>query len=689
MKWGIMVMKSTTSIFNKGILQNDLRRFFWLGIIYLLGMLAAVPLQIFMIFNRSDQSTLNGLPTYLRVLDGSSSFQFLLLVVMPVLTGLLLFRYLQVSKSSDMEHALPIKRAALFNTHILSGNILLLTPLIVTALVTWLTVAGLGLESVNTRAILTWLGTSLLFNLLFFMTTAAVGIFTGMTALQGVLTYILLLLPTGLSILLLQNLNMFIYGFAYDHYYSSSVKSLSPLLRLESAFSHPLPAGMVTLYLLLIAALHILGRYMYQQRPLEKVGNAVVFEVLGQVLKYGVVFCVMLLAGGYFYDAQGSISWVYFGYLLGSLLAYILMEVLLDKSLNIFQWRRFKGYGFYALLIILLVTILNFDVMGYEKRGPELSEVQSIYMDYSFFALDNRNAILAQSVYDPQSAYPYDSYEYKRVLPVYTDPDNLADIYALHQAIIKDSGKSRPVKRGYNPDREQLCLAYELKDGSRLYRQYSIKSKDYAAQLKPIYESPEYKKLHYDILRINPHEAKLIEIDTREGNKQLRISRPELIEQAILALQEDTYQQSYTEMTSRKSSWAQVSIYLDKRQVMYATWPKSFTHFENWLIENEMYDQARLLPDEDIKYALAGKISASKPVPHWEKNALNIEEFAQSPGVITIQEAAELEQCLRSYYYPSNEPSAYFIVFLLKNDRILEGVFPEADTPDFIKERLK
>lgn len=38
-------MKSKTSFINKGILHNDFKRYGWMGVVYLLAWLSAVPLQ--------------------------------------------------------------------------------------------------------------------------------------------------------------------------------------------------------------------------------------------------------------------------------------------------------------------------------------------------------------------------------------------------------------------------------------------------------------------------------------------------------------------------------------------------------------------------------------------------------------------------------------------------------------------
>lgn len=691
MRWGIMVMQLKTSAVNRGILINDLRRFSWISAVYLLGLLAAVPLRLYMLYSRDEQVTLNGVSTYLRVLDYSGSLQFALLAVVPVLTGLLLFRYLQSGQASDMEHALPIKRATLLNTHVLAGGMILIIPLAITALAAWITVSVLNIHQVPAAAIFTWLGQGLLFTGLFFMTTVAVGMFTGMTSLQGFLTYIFLILPTGLYWLLINNVHMHLYGFPFDYYYADRGTSFSPLLKMEQAFSEPLTLGLVLLYLFLILFLYCAARYMYRQRHLERGGSAVTFDILAQLLKYGVVFCSMLLAGGYFFRSQGSMAWAYFGYFTGSLLAYLLMEILLEKSLYIFQPRRFKGLGAYALAVVLLLAAVNGDVLGYEKRLPPGSEVESIYLSRSFYHWQVNalpHAPTRPVVYDPGSVYPYYSEYDEPMLPLFKEPANLAAIHELHRSIINRRDQAdRPLHR-YDPAREVVCLAYQLRDGSEIFRQYYINRHMYAAQLKPIYESREYKRLNYPVLRMAPEEVRLLEIHSYDGNKRLVISRPDLISPAIQALQQDVAEQSYEDMVSGRSPWATVRAYLDPPQSFSLSWRKSYRHFERYLQETDQYHQARLLPGEDIRLALVQRRTDAEP-PAFPSGYPDLEELARQPGVITVKDPQELEQCLRSYSGSREDGYAYYIVFLLDDHRPIEGSFTEADAPAFIKERFR
>jgi len=694
-------MKSKTSFINRGILSNDFKRYTWVGIVYLLGLLATVPLQLVMAYTQPEEIKAGyNAYTYLRVLQFDySPLPLMLLLIVPVLTGLLLFRYLQSGKAADMEHALPIKRETLYNTHILAGLVFLLVPVIITALVSWALVAGLGIDFLQGKDILAWLNAALLMNLLLFMSTVAVGMFTGLSAVQGLLTYILLLVPSGLSFLILHNLSMYVYGFPYD-YYGSNLEKLSPLLRLPVS-NQPLQTGEIVFYLLICAVLYFLGRYLYQRRKIEAAGDAITFEVLRPIFKYAVTFCTMLLLGSYFHDAQGSISWTYFGYLLGAVLGYFLTEILLNKSLYVFQWQRVKGLGIYGLVIIGLIGLLYTDCTGYEKRLPELSQIENVYMDSYFHPLIYGDEMYARGGFKPSKA-------------IFIDQDSIARIHTLHQQIIAHRGEEKGAALGHarlHPERrERVCLAYELKNGRHIYRNYVISAAAYKEQLKPIYESREYKIHHYEVLRANPDTVKLIDLYSCEGNKHVRIVEPDRIKQAIAVLQKDVLAQSFEEMTmNERPPWANINIMLalpdsqdnmpavasdgtmtvpqDNYYQMGMSWQKSYVNFERWLQSAGLYDKARVLPGEDIVHAIINYAPGGVDENSYRKlmEAQNMEE---KPGVLKLTDPDKLELCLRKYQGGYTKGPAYTVFFKVYSGNNFSGTIPSAEAPDFIRQHF-
>src|SRR5665648_757198 len=56
-------------------------------------------------------------------------------LIMPVLTAVVVFRYLQSASSTTMMHSLPFSRYKLYNSNLLSGLIMVITPILLNGLI--------------------------------------------------------------------------------------------------------------------------------------------------------------------------------------------------------------------------------------------------------------------------------------------------------------------------------------------------------------------------------------------------------------------------------------------------------------------------------------------------------------------------------------------------------------------------
>ncbi|HWP96986.1 MAG TPA: DUF6449 domain-containing protein [Syntrophomonadaceae bacterium] len=677
-------MKSKTSLVNRGILLNDLKRFWFISAGYLLGLLLTLPMSILMSFSRA-QSSGNPIDVtyYVGLFQFSSPLQLILLILVPILTGMWLFHYLQNGKAADMAHVLPIRRETIYNTHILAGFIFLFIPLIVTAIVSAATVVSLRITGVTGAHIMSWLSLAILFNLLFFLTSAATGIVTGMTTIQGLVSVILLILPTGLSKLVLHNTSMYTLGFAYDCYIGAS--DLSPILRMSELSAIPIRGFEIGAYIIICMLLYAAGLYLYHHRHTEQAGSAITFDSLRPLFKYGVTFCSMLLAGTIFYDMQnGSLIWTFFGYFIGSLLGYYLSETLLNKSLHVFSFPAIRNYGLYGLTVITCISLLYIDITGYERRLPATSDIKSIYLDYSYHRLMEKEHLSLQ--YSETGVYE----QIEPPSPVYTQADDIKAILDLNRAIVINRTAEKSVHWN-NPmslimgSVEPVCLVYNLKNGSRVCRQYTIQSTDYAAQLKPIYESSAYKSSRNAIMEVQASDVALMEVQTMEINKDFSIVDPKEIQQAVVALQSDIRDESYEEITSPQVAWSHIKILLSHNKTTDLEWRKSYRHFAQWLQQSGQYNNARILSD-DVQYAVVAKQSgdSQKISNEFRRSPQQYVANMESANGLKISDPDKLEACLYAYSYPNNK-QFYTVVFQLKNGNSFLGSFTENNAPDFIK----
>lgn len=655
-------MKLKTSFFNRGIIVNNFKRFGWIGIVYTLALFFSVPLQILMHYNNIEKYNSIHNPIT-NIFLFRSEIQKLFILVIPVLAAVLLIRYLHVKKSVDLFHALPLKRENLYNSHILTGILLLVVPVIITAIVSWILCFTLNLGNFYTaKDLYIWAGITCLMNIVIFLFGILVGMITGISAVQGLLTYIFLFLPVGLSVLLFHNIETLVYGFLKDYFLDNKIIYLSPISRVLDLGNGEkiMHFNEVTIYIIISLVLYFLAKYLYSRRKLESASESIAFRELQPIFKYGVTFCTMLVGGIYFWETQHDIYWLLFGYFASSIIGYFLAEIVIKKSLKVFG--SIKGYVIYAAVIIFILLGVNFDITGYERYVPPLQNVDSIYLG--------------------RSLYQYNLDEPGKKTNFYFNETNLKNIEDFHKQIIKDKSKNKYS----NHSNRQIVFVYKLKNGDEISRGYHISQEDYGQYFKPIYESHEYKKMHYGLLSINPRDIDKITISPKGRiSKKAVITDPAHIQQAVEILQEEINNLTYEEMIAGPGAWADIDILLANDNRIRMQWEKTYTKFEKWLEKQGYLKQARIMPEE-VAYAVIEKRNEKDNRTFMEEK-ITVEEKNKSGKTLKIVEKSKIEICLRKYSEKWSKYEKYMLRFYSENnDLILHGNIAGNNAPDFIVE---
>jgi len=690
-------MKLKTSFFNEGFLFNDFRKYSWVAVFYTLALVFVVPINIIMILSNDyiNKSALKDL-----FLLNNQEIQGILILTVPVVLAMLIFRYLQVQISADSLHSLPVPRSIIYRSHILVGVVLLILPILITGIIA--STLNLLLDLGNYYSIndvFSWMGITTLMNLTIFLTCVFVGMLVGISVVQGVLTYILLLFPAGITILLASSLDFFVYGFKFIDY---QLERLCPITRVLQGFNPVNERQMggveILVYLVICLALLFLAEYLYKLRNLENANQAIAFTKLRNIFKYGITFCTMLLGGFYFQVTQQTTAWVVFGYLIGSLTGYVVAEIMLIKSLGFFkEVKNFKGYAVFGAVMLVLMLGIRFDLTGYEKRLPPLADVQQVYFNDNF--------------------YNYNDLE-KYQTGFFSEPSNVQNIYQLHQRLVKDKNTNYLTK-SQRPKRSAIFI-YQLSDGSTMTRGYEITYDEYARYLKPIFGAKEYKQMHYDVLQVNPADVEKITLRPNTNTdtyKEAVILNPVEIKEVIEVMQQDVLNKTYEQMTEQKVPWANISILIANNRLnnypklaeavqqhngdqhINASWDKSDALLEKWLKEKGYYQNTRILPEE-IAYAVVEKIESREQWEEKRKTGYDTETGNSSANNIErleIRNKSQIETCLREYrdqgllydYFTQNT-EGYIIGFYGGEKRILDnGSFVDNNVPDFIKEHFK
>ncbi|PAE23719.1 DUF6449 domain-containing protein [Bacillus sp. 7894-2] len=658
MKWGTLDMQSKTSLIKKEIIKTIFRSIGWISILYFLGLFFAIPLDIIM--NSSEEQR--------KFLDIDNLFQYsfqlqiIFSISVPVALSVFLFRYTQVKQYSDLMHSLPVKRESIFHQYALTGIMFLILPVLLIALIVLVLYQPMNLQDFYSMGeILNWVGITILFNIVIYLAGVSVGMLTGLSAVQGALTYIFLLLPVGLIILVSINLPFYLFGFPGQYYMESKLEKFSPLIAFTQMNIRTPSIVETAVYLILIVSLYFLGLQIYKRRKMEAVSHALVFPITKPIFKFGVTFCTMLLGGGYFGEMQGGTSWIIAGYVFGALIGYAAAEMVLQKS-----WRvtiHVKGLMVYTAIMAALFLLFQFDLTQYEKSIPRGNEIERVHFSESF--------------------HLYNDIDHEQ--PLYLkEYENIDLVRRFHEKLVKDENRQAQVS-----GRGSVFIVYELKNGEKLIRNYSINKREYKPFLKLIYESDEYKMATNEIYQVSADDTMKITI-TPSGpvSKRAVITDKEELKEAVELLTEEVDAASYEELQGINEPYAHIEIYYNDSNKAYMSWNRSYTRFEKWLEEKSLLNDAKV-NSNDISYALAVKaedidINFAAGYSYDEV----FEEMNDSKTSIKITDKEQIESGLRnSNGYIEGD---YIIAFYFDEQRSIDiKSFTEKTVPDFIKERFQ
>jgi ABC-2 type transport system permease protein len=660
MKWGMRDMPSKTSWFNKEIIIQSFRSSGWVGIVYLLGLLFAIPLRILMDYTRSYDSY----QSYTNLFSYQLEIQTFLMFGIPILLAIFLFRYLHVKNAADFMHSLPIKRSKLYNYYVCMGLLFLILPILLIALVLLIMHNIMNIDYYFTMTeLFEWVLTTMIITVFVFLTTVFMGMLTGISVVQGAFSFVLLIFPLAISVLVAFNLSFLLKGFPDDYYIDKQFEKYSPITLVDRLANSKIGSIELFIYFLLSVLLYVLAMQIYKLRKIEMVSQAVGFPQLKPVFIYGITFGMMLFGGLYFGETQQHDFWIWFGYVAGSLIGYQIALMIVEKTWRVFT--KLKGYMIYAAAMAVLFMLFQFDVTGYEKRVPEVQDIKGVYIGdgyYDYAGLEDS--------------------EFLRKKKIYSHPSNIESVHNLHKQLVKNSEAKGGMK--------QFFILYEMKDGSKVAREYKIPSKDkYASNLKPIYESMDYKQANYPILDVDASKVDHIKFGSPGFvSKNVSINDPKEITDILKAVKEDIQNQTFEDMIADRASLAYVSVSLTNNKVTQVDFNPSYTQLQKWL-ESKNKLQDAIITADDLRYAVVFKDKVIKRDPQSDEiDKKWMEEKIQNGEAIKVTDKGDLEESLRNY--SNSDEGDYTVAFYYKNQSYAEaGVFKKSLIPDFVKQQLK
>ncbi len=454
-------MNKTKNIFRTpaaALYSGALRRGLWMPITYSIFLIVCISFtgSRFAYYNNAWRE--NYAEWLLSRLDSYLPF-FGLSIIVAALVGCTVFSYINRVSSACFVHGLPVGRTGIFFAHYGAGATMLLIPILAASVY-------VGFHTGNAHFGLLFLVVNLLYSigvmsfaiLVCQISANILGgiIFTGF----GLATPIIC---EGFVIYLMEE-NLYGYAGTYSDLAVSRVFYLVPSM---------VPTAWGLVYVFAIALFTAVGLLLFKKRAVELAGDLIAFA---GIRKAAVYVCGIL---------AGMCAYLIFD---ANLFMFLLFGVLCAVLVNFAIRKRFtvKGAITPALTVlattVLIFVIFRFDLTGFERRIPDLEDIESARVHTGYYNDAIRDI-------DGKRVQYVDFHE-----PIRGE-ENIERVRVLHKDLIgnKDFYASADHSRYYT-------VEYTLKSGRTFERRYQIYYDKNAEAFEPVATLREFKRNNHDIL---------------------------------------------------------------------------------------------------------------------------------------------------------------------------------------------
>lgn len=410
-------MKFRTSCFNPSIARNDLRRFWPLPLVTLLGAILTLvlPLQTELRWYMNGGRPMavayaeNGAfweeiapPMWAYAKEWAyarSTYVVWVMAGLALISALLVFRHLHSRRETQFYLGLPLKRRCLYITQVVTGWAMVMVPTVIAALAM---MAVMAVYDGSVAAVWVLLGEATAAYTLLYGLAVLACVLAG-NGLGAVLVYggmnsavIVIILCAGYVA------SLFIPGLRGNMLLPGLTKLLTPIYMLVSAMgiryenvsaasmsstggtfsvAHLTDPTMVVLCGIAGAALLVLGAVLYQIRRGENAGATIAFRPIKTLCK--VLAALMVSAGGSVVtlsvmslSGKPEFALLVLLVLAWLVLGWIAAEMIIQKSFRIFRRKSLTQWAVLAVILVAIMVGGKLDVTGYIHRMPDLTRVE-------------------------------------------------------------------------------------------------------------------------------------------------------------------------------------------------------------------------------------------------------------------------------------------------------------------------
>ena len=304
-------------------------------------------------------------------MQGTMTFHLVMMFLLGIYFGIITLGYMMKRRSAHFYHALPQSRETLYTTSVVSA---LICAMLGGAINLVIALSEIAAHSMFVPEVLgvffTLLGKNIVYFLVAYSITVFAGSFSGNGLVQFLMSLVILFYPvvTYAGIVLMRALNT--RYFWTEYYYGQDILQwLSPAFYAGWNYWGEFKLFPTLLALLVCAALLLGGMAIYRRRAIENSERPILFKPLGEVLKFMLMFTVTMFAGLFFYAIGDSFFHMFFGFVCGAVLSFMLFNTILAKSPKA-MFKGVKGLIVFAITFALFVTVVGFDIFNYDDYIP-------------------------------------------------------------------------------------------------------------------------------------------------------------------------------------------------------------------------------------------------------------------------------------------------------------------------------
>ena len=495
-----------------------------------------------------------------------------LLIFVPLVAACVMMSFLHKGNRAFALHSQPYSKSRLFNSQILTGWLMCVLPLLVMSALYLLLMKdvlpdtssslyrvndySMNAENVYTaRAVLGWLGDSLVIVTFFYGMFVFAGSLVGTGVMQLLISGVFFMIVPATLFIINEFCDTFLLGYVgMSDFMQNLMLEANPLIRKLAYWNQGAGIALEMKYLGAAIIMLVLARFAYGKAKLEKVGDSMIFRLTEEIITYLITFIGMTAFGWILYGITDSRkSMLVLGMAVGALVTFLIVKIVIAKSIKIFSRQNLISLCVYIVIAAVFTGFTVFDLGGFSKRLPDENKIQSV-------SLSNSTLWYASS---PTYMYGGNGYSLGQNPVLSTDPEVISAMYELEkyivekdlftslQVTIEDSDSDEP-----EPIRESVTFEYKMKNGSNFRRGYYFNlDEESKALINRVVTSEDWKAYFSgaDKINLSGFESATLEAYSLSADyyadeqEKISISRED-VEKLVAARDEDFKAMDYYDM---------------------------------------------------------------------------------------------------------------------------------------------